>query len=268
MSAIQSTAPAAEKLRFGFGRNWAKFLRQLSPERIAAAERSLLSMLEKESLSGVRFLDIGSGSGLFSLAARRLGAEVRSFDYDRDSVGCTSMLKEKYFANDTQWQVEQGSALDEEYIRSLGQFDVVYSWGVLHHTGDMWKGLANAALPVRPGGKLFISIYNDQRWVSAYWTIVKKLYNRNPLFKWLMIAMHLPYPFAAALLYRALTGRLKLDRGMAPWTDLLDWLGGYPFQVARPEEIFAFYKKRNFDLLQLRTCGGRLGCNEYVFRLG
>ena len=152
----------AEGGRFEFGKNWARFLALLDDERIARAEQSLKTMLEVESLEGKSFLDIGSGSGLFSLAARRLGARVHSFDYDPNSAACTQELRRRYFPGDERWKVEEGSALDAGYVRSLGQFDVVYSWGVLHHTGRMWDALDNARLPVAPGGRLFVAIYNDQ----------------------------------------------------------------------------------------------------------
>ena len=55
------------------------------------------------------------------------------------------------------------------------------------------------------------------------------------------------------------------QRGMAFWPDLLDWLGGYPFEVATPGALFDFYKKRNFRLLNLKAEGRGLGNNEYVF---
>ena len=58
----------------------------------------------------------------------------------------------------------------------------------------------------------------------------------------------------------------KATRGMSRWHDLLDWVGGYPFEVARPEEIFQFYSERGFQLERLRTCGDGLGCNEFVMR--
>src|SRR5262245_19550353 len=126
-----------DQTRFEFGKNWTRFLESLSDIRIREAETSLREMLGVKSLHDKSFLDIGSGSGLFSLAARRLGARVHSFDYDRHSVACAAELKRRYFPNDSHWTIAQGSVLDDEYMLSLGQFDIVYSWGVLHHTGAM-----------------------------------------------------------------------------------------------------------------------------------
>ena len=166
--------------RFAFGRNWSRFLRVLNDDRVRQAEASLREMLETNDLSGKSFLDIGSGSGLFSLAARRLGATVRSFDYDPHSVACTNELKRRYFPEDPAWAVEQGSVLDKDYLARLGTWDIVYSWGVLHHTGDMWKAMENAAGMVKPQGLLFIAIYNDEGGRSARWTQLKQLYNRKP----------------------------------------------------------------------------------------
>jgi 2-polyprenyl-6-hydroxyphenyl methylase/3-demethylubiquinone-9 3-methyltransferase len=174
------TVEIAQGDRFEFGKNWSRFLTVLDDGRIARAEESLRQMLDVDDLSGKSFLDIGSGSGLFSLAARRLGARVHSFDYDPHSVACTTELRRRYFPHDEQWTVEEGSALDAEYLRSLGKFDVVYSWGVLHHTGKMWQGLENAQLPLAPGGKLFIAIYNDLGSRSVRWRWIKRTYNNLP----------------------------------------------------------------------------------------
>jgi SAM-dependent methyltransferase len=261
--------------RFEFGANWAQFLNVLNDERINLAEQSLLNMLAVSNLQGKRFLDIGSGSGLFSLAARRLGATVHSFDYDPQSVACTVELKRRYYLNDPDWTVEQGSALDKDYLQTLGQWDIVYSWGVLHHTGAMWQALENAVPLVRNGGNLFIAIYNHQRVMSSVWLWVKRAYNRLPHgLRWLVLGPALLRLWGPRTLYDLVRGKpfetwrsyAKYGvRGMSAWRDVVDWVGGYPFEVATPEEIFDFYRSKGFRLDQLQTCGGGLGCNQFVF---
>lgn len=250
--------------RFEFGANWSRFIGVLNGERIARAEKSLCEYLEVDNLFGKRFLDAGSGSGLFSLAARRLGAEVHSFDYDPQSVACTRELKNRYFHEDKAWVIEEASVLDQDYLSGLGQFDVVYSWGVLHHTGSMWNALSNIAPLVANNGQLFVAIYNDQGWISRYWNFVKQCYASNAFLRWGILLLHIPY-FGLRFFVRTMTGRLELERGMSLWYDVIDWIGGYPFEVARPEEIFKFYRAKGFNLVGLKTCGGRHGCNELIF---
>lgn len=262
--------------RFEFGKNWSRFLSVLNDERIVQAETSLKNFLEVENLQGRSFLDIGSGSGLFSLAARRLGARVHSFDFDPNSVACTAELRRRYFPNDDKWVVEEGSALDADYVRSLGLFDVVYSWGVLHHTGQMWKGLDNAQLAVAPGGKLFIAIYNDTGTQAARWLKIKKMYNRLPRVLRTPFALLVRAPDEGKDLLRALVkGRpgeyirawtqYSYGRGMSRWYDIIDWVGGYPYEVATPEQIFDFYRARGFTLTKMKCGGVGLGCNQFVF---
>lgn len=249
--------------RFQFGKNWRNFLSVLNEERISQAEQSLKEMLEMDSLAEKTFLDIGSGSGLFSLAARRLGARVRSFDYDAESVACAEELKLRYFPNDSTWIIDQQSILDKSFCQSAGLFDIVYSWGVLHHTGNMREALGNTASLVKPGGRLFISIYNDQGLLSKYWKKVKQGYNCNIFLKYTVTIMHMPY-----FLIRLMIVKMRQKdqyRGMALWYDYIDWLGGYPFEVAKPEQICEFLLDRRFTLKRLKTCGGRQGCNEFVF---
>lgn len=260
--------------RFQFGQNWARFLSALTSEQIDEAMKSLQAMLGIESLEGRSFLDAGSGSGLFSLSARKLGAKVHSFDYDPQSVACTKELKKRYFPSDPLWTISQGSVLDRDFLKCLGRFNIVYSWGVLHHTGAMWDALANVSDLVADQGKLFIAIYNYQERKSARWLKVKKTYCSGAFGRWLIVSIFVPYFFLSGFGIDLLRGKnptlryteyKKQLRGMSRVRDWFDWLGGYPFEVASPEEIFDFYFKRGYHLAKLKTVAGRHGCNEFVF---
>ena len=262
--------------RFEFGANWARFLSVLNEERILAAERGLKRMLQQERLDGLSFVDIGSGSGLSSLAARRLGARVHSFDYDPQSVATTTELRRRYFSSDPLWTVERGSALDADYLKRLGTFDIVYSWGVLHHTGRMWEALNNVVDLVAPNGRLFIAIYNDTGTQARRWRAIKRTYNRLPGALQAPFAALVSVPEEGKAFARAALKLRPFDyvrgwtdyrsrRGMSRWHDIVDWVGGYPYEFATPDEIFEFYRQRGFALENLHVGGVGLGCNEFVF---
>lgn len=257
---------------FSFGKNWRNFLDSLSEEKIICAEKSLKKMLQVDNFEGKRFLDAGCGSGLFSLAALRLGAtEVVSFDIDEDSVACARELHSR-FGPFPRWKILTGSALDKNFLKSLGKFDIVYSWGVLHHTGNMWQALENITIPTANQSKLFISIYNDQGMISKLWELIKWFYNIVPsVIKWLLSATY----YFVVLAVKTAQGIIKCkppskwyeyggDRGMSLWHDAVDWIGGYPFETATPEELTDFFNGKKFFLINIIKKTG-IGCNELVF---
>lgn len=263
-----------DTLRFPFGRNWLSFSRTFSAERLAAAKQSLRGFLGRDSLTGFSFLDVGCGSGLFSLAAHQLGAAVVSFDLDADSCLATQRLRDAQPESPAAWVLRQGSILDPAFLATLGRFDIVYAWGVLHHTGDLAQALHNAARCVRAGGVLYTAIYNYQPYLTRLNTLMKRTYNRTgpagqaALLSAFSLFMVLKGGIRDLVCLRNPLQRYRCsvrERGMSLWHDWRDWVGGYPFEAARPEQIIDPLLADGFTLLRLTTVGGRHGCNQFLF---
>jgi SAM-dependent methyltransferase len=266
--------------RFRFGANWKKFLRRIGDQNIEAARESLTAMLQCEDFTAKTFLDVGSGSGVFSLAARQLGCRVVSFDYDEDSVACTEELRRRYFRNDRgEWITARGDATSASFMESLGKFDIVYSWGVLHHTGAMWLALEHTLRRVRDGGLLYIALYNDQGGWSRIWWLLKAVYCKlpgglNTVFAytaWYLIVFLGFIKSVILFRWRGATSilrdvfRPKPRRGMQQGTDILDWMGGMPFEVVGYDILVEYMRVRGF-VLERGTQKTGLGCHEWVFR--
>ena len=250
-------------VRFRFGKNWSSYEKGVDDLAISAAKSSLVNNLA-EDLKGKTFLDIGCGSGLFSLAAHLLGAKVICFDYDQDSVDTANRLFSREISTTRAITAVKGDVLDAQFIEAFPKFDFVYSWGVLHHTGDMYLAFRSTIPLVKNDGKLFIAIYNDQGIISKFWLLIKFLYCSHWLLAKVIICIFSPYFYVRRTL-RFLLKRTRLPRGMSTYYDMLDWLGGYPFEVAKPSAVVSFFENNGFRLVKSHLVGNKLGCNEFVF---
>ncbi|MDX2266465.1 MAG: class I SAM-dependent methyltransferase [Bryobacter sp.] len=256
-------------ISFSFGKNWEAFVEQhYSPERLSVARRHLLDFLGLHSLAGKSFLDIGCGSGIHSLAAFTSdAAQLTSFDLDPASVSTTRKLRELH-GSPAHWTVHHGSILDETFLATIPPADIVYSWGVLHHTGQMWKAIENASHFLAPGSLFYIALYQTTP-RTPYWIDVKKRYNAAGPFQKRLMEYHyvlrhvlLPdlirfrNPFSQILGY-------EKNRGMDFMTDIRDWLGGYPYEDSSiPETLHFGVRKLGLHLTNISIAPTLV---EYLF---
>lgn len=263
-----------QEMRFEFGRNWHKFVRsKFNQERVDVARGRICGFLGRESLQGLDFLDIGCGSGLHSLAAFQAGAgRIHSLDYDPHSVATTRLLWERA-GRPSNWTIERGDVLDDAHIARLGKWNFVYSWGVLHHTGQMWRAIANAQSTVADGGLFYIALYSadaDFQPSKEFWLDVKQRYNRASAFGKRRMVWWYVWNF---VLYRKLSNtpdlikralQYKFQRGMDLFADIRDWLGGWPMEYAGDQEtVDLLEQKFGFSLANVAT--GQ-ACSEFLFK--
>lgn len=257
---------AEKEDRFKFGENWRDFADHLGPEDYEKAKTSLQSLLP--DLTGKSFLDVGCGSGLFSIAACALGASrVRGIDLDATGIQTARYLVDKVAAWDA--GVQKGKiCFEEESIldpaRDTSPYDVVYSWGVLHHTGQMHNAFDAAIKSVAPQGILCIAIYN-RHFTAPIWKGIKWTYVKGPgvvkkLLVWTVFVVKL---FAAFIFTRR--NPFKRRRGMHYYNDIVDWVGGYPYEYASVEEVTHYFTERGFECVKVNKTQGFTGCNEFVF---
>jgi 2-polyprenyl-6-hydroxyphenyl methylase/3-demethylubiquinone-9 3-methyltransferase len=267
----EAEAISGERIGFSFGRNWLKFVDGLDDRRVALAEESLRRSFGGHPLAGETFLDLGSGSGLFSLAALRSGAAaVVSVDVDANSVLCAEELRRREGAPE-RWTVLRGSVLDDGFRATLEPASRVYSWGVLHHTGDMWRALEHALALVAPNGLFALALYNPPRRPHVHLAL-KRTYNRLPAP--VRPAMAAAYG-GAVLAYKAGVQRVhpvrhvreyaENARGMSFWRDVEDWLGGLPWEYATSGEVTSFVEARGFAVVDVQEQGAG-GNNEYLLQ--
>jgi len=263
---------AGEDVRFSFGENWRKFLGHVTPEQISHAQASVRRLTGLDSLAGETFIDIGCGSGLFSLGAFRLGADtVTSLDIDPNSIACALTLRSRVNAEAERWRVLKASVLEHDAMQSVGQASIVYSWGVLHHTGDLWRAVRNTMELVAPGGMLCLALYNHPQNEEMHMKL-KRAYNRLPRPARPMLAS----AYAAARLRTVVMEQKRNpiqyirnygeeSRGMSFWRDVEDWLGGLPCEFASETDVESFARPYGFVMEDLLVAPPGAN-NEYRLR--
>jgi 2-polyprenyl-3-methyl-5-hydroxy-6-metoxy-1,4-benzoquinol methylase len=264
--------------KFAFGDNWLDFYKKINSKKIKIAKKDIRDFIGI-NIKNKKFLDIGCGSGLSSLAAVQLGAKVTSFDIDKNSVTSTKNLKKKFKKKD--WNILYGDILNKNFCKKLNKFDIIYCWGVLHHTGDMHKGLKNLIINTKKNSYVFLALYNDEGINSKIWYFIKKFYNYLTLnylkkiffYTILVINIFITRIFVISNLYTFKSLRefilyvntYEKSRGMSFINDQLDWIGGYPFEVSTPDSIIKFFEKKNFKLMKIKINKG-YGNNIFLFK--
>jgi 2-polyprenyl-3-methyl-5-hydroxy-6-metoxy-1,4-benzoquinol methylase len=256
-----------DAVSFSFGENWLDFHRTLDTSAVDSAIADIKDWVSPSDLAGKAVLDIGSGSGLSSLAFQRCGVgRIVSIDVDPSSVEATRQISAKH-GEKTPWDVKPGSVLDQAFVSSLGRFDVVYSWGVLHHTGALWKAIENAMSCCKDGGLFWIAIYSGGPKYRSDLTLKQQYNAASQDEKAAMIEREIK-AYQSEL---SLAGKdesewnHRKERGMNIRNDIVDWLGGLPYEVARVSEMLLFCSERKFVPLRVLEFPEG-GCSIYLFR--
>tara|TARA_E500000331_G_scaffold355996_1_gene412995 strand:- start:217 stop:1053 length:837 start_codon:yes stop_codon:yes gene_type:complete len=266
-----------EGKRFRFGSNWKDFVENnLNEESVKQAISCTKTILDesKIDIKDKTVVDIGCGSGLFSLVALELGAKyVMSFDFDPESVNCTNNLLRSRNFDEKNYKCTEGNILDEDFIKTLGKYDFVYSWGVLHHTGDLYQALSNASLLAENNGLIFLSLYQKTIF-DPLWRIEKKFFSSSSkniqlvICKIWIILLKSLYTLKGKS-FKKIVANYFMKRGMNFYNDLYDWLGGYPYEGIDTKDCVKFFNTLGFINILLKKRSKYFaissGCNEYIF---
>ena len=251
-------------ITFSFGENWSEFNRAPSPHRVGSAAEDLREWFGVDNISGKTVADVGCGSGLHSMAFLENGAaSVTSIDVDPSSVAATKSLQSESVK--ARWSLGEGSVLDPTLPMQIGTFDIVYSWGVLHHTGAMWNAIRNCSQLCSENGLLMLAIYQGGHFFEDHLHL-KQQYNRaaQPE-RDRMIRKEAGVDDGRPLTELITSAELQKQRGMNIVTDAIDWLGGLPYETAIVSEILAFVIGLGFAPLKVME-ENQGGCSIFLFR--
>lgn len=253
-------------MRFAFGRNWQSYSQNaLTSDRIEQARGTFRVLVDGIELRGKRFIDIGFGQGLSLVAALEMGANAVGIDIDKDNVLALQRTQQAMACMRTP-EVHVASILDASFVQNnKGGFDIVHSWGVLHHTGNMRQAVENACTLVADDGYFICSIYN-KHWSCSFWKTIKWSYNKlPPILQRLLVGLLYPVIYMAKWIVIRRNPKKK-ERGMDFFHDVVDWVGGYPYEYATHGQIKSMVCEHGFKCLRVRPAQVPTGCNEFVFQ--
>lgn len=271
-------------IRFAFGDNWQRFVDGIDERSVFAAVDSLTASFGHNQLSGKKFVDVGCGSGIFSLAAVLMGAKVISFDSDADSVVAAKRVRKRFLELiadkgflESNWHIFQSSILDSETLKKIEGCDIYYCWGVAHHTGNMLRANENLVSLLDHHAILYLALYNDQDHVSVIWREIKRRYctRKTRLGRWFWLMQGLVMLLVVDRIYRTLKNirqntksvtNLHRKASMNFYIDFIDWVGGYPYEVISIDAFVNWAANRGCEVDVIVDVGNRLGCNEYLIR--
>lgn len=259
-------------MQFDFGQNWKEYSENvLDNTRLNQARIAFDELTHDISFEGKTFVDIGFGQGMSLIIATEKAEKTVGCDINPK---CDQVLKanQKVFSKSTkEIPTVVGSILEPKVVEAIlaknndEKYDIVHSWGVLHHTGDMMAAVKHATSLVKPNGYFILAIYN-RHWSSLPWLFIKWAYCKSPKFiQKLFIGIFYPIIWLAKFLVTGKNPNIK-ERGMDFYYDVVDWVGGYPYEYASIDEMNIIMKNFGFKCLKSVSPPTPTGCNEFVYQ--
>ncbi len=216
-----------------------------------------------EGVKCKRVLDGGSGSGMISVAFAVMGADVTGVDVTPKCVenGCKNA---DLFGVQCRFLKRNLLSLD-----LCGEtFDIIYNWGVLHHTQDARKSFTNLAKHLKPGGEMIVAVYLKTV-LSGFWNFLRIFYQESPqVFKTLFLNTGSIFLNGVDYFNNLFFNKERyMMRGTNNKEILNDWFG-VPYRTFHTyEEVFEWFRENGLEYQLVNSATGRFkSTSNFVVR--